>query len=154
MFHIGGPAVASHCFALADDEAAPIDRRLRALRVLERVVDPADAARVERRAQLLARLRPPFAGSEVRRASDAVVRMRRAFAACYRRALEEDPTLQAKVVLKISVGARGKVRSVVQGDRLPPTFERCLADTAKRIPALDLEEPGTEITVPFVFSAQ
>jgi hypothetical protein len=152
MFHVGGPAVADYCLSLADDDTAPIERRLRALRVLDRVVDPADAARIAHRAELAARVRPPMAPFNAGSASAAMVQMRRSLVACYGRALAHDPGFRARIQIKLHVGARGKVTTSIEGDPLPAGLDRCLKDTLSRLVSLDQETPGMEVTVPIVFS--
>jgi hypothetical protein len=152
MFHVGGRAVVAYCFEVAEDDGVPWERRRLALRVLDRVLDPGDAARIERRALLVARLRPPPAPPPLARVSDALVHLRRAFARCYRDAARLDPKLEARVKLKLRVGPRGMARASIEGDPLPPELARCLDDATKTIRALHEEPPGTEVTVPIVFT--
>jgi hypothetical protein len=54
----------------------------------------------------------------------------------------------------LRVGAKGAVKAWVEGDPLPAGFARCLEDVAKSIPSLYEEPPGTELTVPLVFSVK
>lgn len=139
MSHVGGAAVVDHCFALAEDRALGWERRQLALRVLDRVLDLNDTPRRERRARLAQEI-----GDGVSPAV-AVGSIQRLLRACYQRALAEEPAFSARVVVTLRPGPGGKVTPVFSGDRLPPSFERCIADAATsaatRIHPIDRRAP-------------
>lgn len=153
MSHVGGPAVAGYCFAVAEDEAAPGDRRRLAIRVLDRVLDAGDAAGIARRARVAARVPavvPRSAGSSP---GDVLVPLRRAAKNCFVRALQQDPTFSARVTLTLRVGARGAVSAAVVG-QLPADFERCLVSAGNGLQITDPAWAGTALSMPLMFMPQ
>jgi hypothetical protein len=153
MSHLGGPDVEDYCFTLAEDAAAPWDRRRLALRVLEQVVDPRDDALVARRARaehsMPSIAQAHLAEGYVSSASEAMNRIRAAARACYQRALQQDKSLEAKFTLRLRIATNGAVRTSVVG-KAPPSLEGCLIDATRALKA-DTALGGTEIQAPLVF---
>jgi outer membrane biosynthesis protein TonB len=77
---------------------------------------------------------------------------RKAIAACYERALKQQPTLSGKVVLRFALAAAGTVTSVeIDDDTLgAPEVAACIKGVVSRwrFPAL---AEGAEVSFPFVF---
>ncbi len=70
--------------------------------------------------------------------------------ACYEKALEKDPKLEGKVVVKFVIGKDGKV-SESSGTGLPVVAD-CVANVVKTIAFQpNMPEPAT-VSYPFVFS--
>jgi hypothetical protein len=150
MSHVGGPAVIEYCFALAADEAAPMDRRRLALRVLDRVLDPRDAARRVRRAELAARL--PSPGPDPGPSPQRIAAyLQRSFRTCYARALRQDPAFSAHIRLTLRVGADGRVSSAIDG-KLPADLARCIEDAVRGVRSLEPGQAAAAIVLPFTFT--
>jgi hypothetical protein len=153
MSHLGGPDVEDYCFALAEDEAVPWERRRLALRVLEQVVDPRDAALVARRARTEQRMPsiadPHLAEERLSSAFEVMAVVRTTARACYQRALQQDKSLEAKFTLRLRIALDGAVRASALG-KAPPSLEGCLIE-AMRGHKADTALGGTEIQAPLVF---
>jgi hypothetical protein len=153
MSHVKGPAVQAYCFAVAEDESAPRDRRVLALRVLSLVVDEGDPAGNERRTRATAHLPPPPLDPRSLGASGVVAYLHRAARACYRRALAEDPTSRGSARLTVRFARDGTVQSSVEGT-VSDTFKRCLVYAANRFHVAEGLERETVLTVPFNIDPQ
>ena len=151
MSHVGGPAVIAYCFEVAEDEAAPLDRRRLAVRVLERVLARDDEAERARLLRIVSRLPAPIASGVGLRTSGVMLYLRQAFRACYVRALEQDPALQVKVRLTLRTGRDGQTESEIEGSPAAGELARCLDSAAKGIRSVDRTEVAPEITIPFMF---
>ena len=151
MSHVGGPAVVAFAFIVAEDVAAPRERRLLALRVLSRTIPPGDEAAIDRRAFITAHLPPePVAVRPV----DVALALQRAARACFHRTLSKDPDLgpvQARITLRFA--RNGTVESAVEGNA-PEDLRVCLVRSANGLRATAGVELAPSLVIPFSFVKQ
>jgi hypothetical protein len=145
MADIGGRPVVDLAFAEAADYGEPRERRLQALRALDRAVPSDDVSAIERRERIKASIPSPV------RPTDTVGYLRKAARACFSRALSRDPAFppqQARIRLRFSED--GVVAATVEGD-LDEDLRRCLQDAAGRLRADEGQGLPAEMVVPFSF---
>jgi hypothetical protein len=150
MSHVKGTAVQAYCFALAEDDAGPWDRRRLALRVLSLVVDDGDAAGTERRARAAARLPPP---SPATTPASIVAFLHPAARACYRRVLDQDQAIQGTARVTLRFSQEGAVESSIEGT-MPDDFKRCLLHATSQLRVTEGHQLGPVLAVSFSFVPQ
>jgi hypothetical protein len=136
---IGGPEISAYLVELTQEkEASPELRRavIEALEPLRPSLDPTAVAAVDAAREAL---RPPSAGIAVGEASVAggtvanagavVAGMAAGFRRCFRRGLQEDPTMKGTVRITAKIGKNGEVLAVTPsgGGTLSTTVVNCVA---------------------------
>lgn len=151
MSHVGGPAVVAVGFAIAENDAAPVDRRQLALKLLDFTIALEDRAQRHRREAILARLPRPV---HVSGPMEVAAFMKHAAKGCFERALAQDPSLVgAQVRLTIAVTEDGTASSTAEGSA-PEELRRCLVAVADRFQASGWPDHPNTVTIPFNFIKQ
>ncbi|APR78008.1 Hypothetical protein A7982_03355 [Minicystis rosea] len=150
MSVVGGADVVALGMSMAEDEAAPVERRRMALRMVERALDARDEVGHVRAARIAAKL-PASIGPNGASVPAVMAYLQRAAKSCYLRALRDDPALSGQARVTLRVDARGRVVSGVAGDALPDALRQCLTEAVRRVQTMDAQG---EMVVPFLFRAQ
>lgn len=132
MSHVGGSAVVAYCFALAEDESVPWERRELALRALHLAIPDEDKAAHERRARLSARLSPSRGAINVAGPVEAAAYFRRVARGCVHLAQKDDSKLPVEMRLNVHVARSGRTSSWAEGTA-PQALQACLTQAASRL---------------------
>jgi len=100
---------------------------------------------------------PPSGGGDIFDAPTVVAGMRGGFRACYKRGLDEDPTMKGSVRITATVGANGEVKSAqpsVGGGKLSSTVVACLANRVRSAQFSPPSGGGATLVIPIIFDVQ
>jgi hypothetical protein len=100
---------------------------------------------------------PPSGGGDILDAARVVSGMRGGFRACYKRGLDENPTMKGAVRITATVGANGEVKSAqpaVSGGTLSSTVVGCLAARVRSAQFSPPSGGGATLVIPILFDVQ
>ena len=100
---------------------------------------------------------PPSGGGDIFDAGGVVSGMRGGFRACYKRGLDENPTMKGSVRITAIVGANGEVKSAqpsVGGGSLSSTVVACLANRVRSAQFSPPSGGGATLVIPIIFDVQ
>jgi hypothetical protein len=149
MKEIGGAEITAFCFGVAEDKAAPRDRRRAALAVLEGTVDASDAAAVKRRTSVGDLKGADPAASAAADAAMVVGALRPRFKVCWKRHIEASP-VEGRVVIVLE--PTGRVSEATADGGIRNALATCLVEVAKTA-RFSAPKGGTaKIVVPLKFA--
>lgn len=159
MRGVGGAEIASYCFEVAENDGAPRERRLAALRVLEVTADSLEPAAAARRAAVASRLAsdsPPPASSpgQVSNAVEVVTSLTPKFRRCYNQLLQANPGARVEGRLTLRLDAAGAVADVKSEGIPPGDFAGCLESVARAARFAPPSGGGATIVIPVKFLTQ